>query len=299
MKWIPEIRPCPVCDSELFKVLGQRGGRAHRDNLGIEATVVRCKNCMATYAHPMLIPDSNPYAEDTVDNYFANHDSTGKIEMGRIQADHSERILGRKGKILEVGCGRGENLLGVVERGWEGFGVEMTEEFAFVAKSKGIQVEVSSAEESKLLSKENTYDVVILAAILEHLYEPQRILKKIHSALKSDGLVFIDVPNEAALSLAIGNLYMKLKGKDWAINLSPTFPPFHVVGFTPKSLKHILEKTGFEILEMRIQKYSNTLPRGSSLLRKLEYSAMNIVQSIGARVDRGDGIACWARKFRR
>lgn len=44
--------------------------------------------------------------------------------------------------------------------------------------------------------------------------------------------------------------YEGLRDRDWAMNLSPTFPPYHVVGFTPKSLRRALRATGFEVVEL-------------------------------------------------
>jgi SAM-dependent methyltransferase len=292
--WKKEYRPCPVCGDKEFKILGQRGGRAHRDGIGEETTIVRCRNCGSTYANPSIIPLSNPYTD--ADGYFSTHDSMSRTAEGKRLAAKAESFLKGKGKILEIGCGRGENLFGARQAGWEVYGIEMTEEFAVAAQEKGIEIEISSAEESKLLGRKDFFDVIFLVAILEHLYDPNEVLKKVYRSLKPGGVIFIDVPNEAALNLAIGNLYMRMRGRDWAINLSPTFPPFHVVGYTPKSLRMIVEKAGFEVLEMEIPKYTNTLPKETSVLRVLEHAGMSVVQHIGAFLGKGDGIICWAKK---
>jgi 2-polyprenyl-3-methyl-5-hydroxy-6-metoxy-1,4-benzoquinol methylase len=294
MKWKKEIRNCPVCESGDFKTLGQRGGNAHRDGIGEETTVVRCKACGSTYARPMMIPLENPYSD--TEKYFSTHDSNQRIAEGKRLALIAESILGHQGKVLEIGCGRGENLIGAVQAGWEAFGVEMTEEFAELGRSNGIEIEIASAEESKLLEKPDYFEAILLVAILEHLYNPVEILRKVYGALKPGGVIFIDVPNEGALNLAVGNIYMRARGRDWTINLSPTFPPFHVIGYTPKSLRLIIERAGFEILELAVPKYTNTLPKGSSVLRRVEHAGMSFVQTVGALVGKGDGLVCWARK---
>jgi hypothetical protein len=85
-------------------------------------------------------------------------------------------------------------------------------------------------------SLNRTYDVVLLPAILENLYTPMQTLRRAYHALASRGLIYVEVPNEGLLTTIAANLYRRLQGRNWAQNLSPTFPPYHVVGFTPKSL---------------------------------------------------------------
>ncbi len=112
-----------------------------------------------------------------------------------------------------------------------------------------MRVEVADALVAQSLSEE--WDVILLAAVLEHLYEPMPVLRRVRDALRPGGLVYIDVPNECALYTRVGNLYQRLRGRDWAVNLSPTFPPFHVVGFCPESLKRALQTAGLRDGERR------------------------------------------------
>jgi 2-polyprenyl-3-methyl-5-hydroxy-6-metoxy-1,4-benzoquinol methylase len=291
-RWHPEIRPCPICGSREAKKIGARGGRAHREGKGVETHVVKCKNCRAIYTHPTLIPETNPYAKESADEYFQLHDSQQKVLQGEALAAFAEKVLGATGKMLELGCGRGELLAGAANRGWEVHGVELTEGFAEVARAQGVQVEASSVEACKSLDA--TYDVVLLAAILEHLYDPMQTLERVRNALRPGGLLFVDVPNESSLTMRFGNLYQRACGRDWSINLSPTFSPFHVVGFSPQSLRRTLNSVGFRIHTLAVPKWSNDLPPGKNMREKIERSALSIVQSIGERVGMGDGIICWA-----
>lgn len=291
-QWRAEDRPCPVCGSRIAKRIGARGGRAHREGKGVETQVVRCKDCEVFYTQPTLIPESNPYAKESADEYFQLHDSRKKILQGEALAAFAEKVLAGTGKMLELGCGRGELLVGAANRGWVVYGVEMTKDFAEVARTHGVEVECSSIQECKLLNQ--TYDVVLLAAILEHLYDPLETLKRVRNALRPGGLIFIDVPNESSLTMRVGNMYMRARGKDWSVNLSPTFPPFHVVGFSPASLRRVLNSLGFRIHTLTVPKWNNALPQGKNITQKIERFALSIVQSIGERIGMGDGITCWA-----
>lgn len=291
-RWRAEDRPCPICGSRKAKRIGARGGRAHREGKGVETQVVTCKGCGVFYTQPTLIPESNPYDKETADEYFSLHDAENKTHRGEILAISAEEILGGTGTMLELGCGRGEFLVGAANRGWKVYGVEMTEAFANVARTHGVEVERSSIQESKLLDQ--TYDVVLLVAILEHLYDPLETLKRVRNALRPGGLIIVDVPNESSLTMRFGNMYMRARGRDWSINLSPTLSPFHVVGFSPASLRQTLESVGFRIHKLVVQKWNNDLPAGKNATQKLERSVMSIVQSVGAYIGMGDGITCWA-----
>src|SRR5258706_16018563 len=102
-------------------------------------------------------------------------------------------MLGRPGSMLELGCGRGELLRGAANRGGRVRGVEMTEEFARIATEKhGLEIERTSIERSQRLGE--SYDVVLLAAILEHLYEPAEMVKRVGRRLRRGGVVFFSVP---------------------------------------------------------------------------------------------------------
>ena len=291
-RWFLEDRPCPVCGSRRARKLGARGGAAHHALSGVETNVVKCKDCKVIYTHPTLIPETNPYESKTAEEYFQLHDEQQKVLQGEQLAAFAEKILGRPGRILELGCGRGELLKGAANRSWTAFGVEMTEDFIRVARSQGVEIEYSSIENCKSLDQ--TYDVVLLAAILEHLYDPMETLRRIKNALRPGGLLFIDVPNEASLTMRIGNLYMRARGKNWVVNLSPTFAPFHVVGFSPTSLRNTLDSIGFEIHTLDVPKWRNALPRAVTTEQKIERLGLSVVQYIGSLLGMGDGITCWA-----
>jgi SAM-dependent methyltransferase len=165
----------------------------------------------------------------------------------------------------------------------------------FAAANPELPVEVASVEEAQSLDGNQKYDVVLLAAILEHLYDPAACLSRVRRCLADDGLVFIDVPNECSLWSRTGNAYFRLRGRDWATNLSPTFPPFHVVGFCPTSLRRMLLSCGFSVESLRSERWSNALPARRGLLAKLEHLGSSAVLSAGQVLGMGAGITCWAR----
>ena len=290
MEWVPENRDCPICGSNQRKTIGKRGGKSHRTGLGEETTVVRCKDCTALYTYPTLLPVGNPYNESDFEDYFLHDPDDSKVRAGGNLARRAEKLNGKKGRVMEVGCGGGGMLQGFLNHGWQCTGVEMTEAYARIAEARGLTIIRKPIEEAELTDK---FDVVILPAIIEHLYEPVEMLRKCVDAVRPGGFVHIEAPNESALALASGNLYNKLKGRDWTINLSPTFPSFHVVGFNPKSIKRLIKSANLELISLELTLYNVTLPDNVPII---ERAGMSILQRLGSLTGRADGISVWAQK---
>ena len=292
-QWRAVYRPCPICGSSATRLLGARGGPAQREGKGIRTYVVRCTECHGVYQRPTLLPNFNPYAEWSPEDYFHDHDSEEKVLRGERLAAFAESVLGEPGRMLEVGCGRGELLRGAANRRWRVRGIEMTEPFARIAREKH-GIDVKSVPFADVDTLGETYDVVLLAGVLEHLYEPIEALNKVRGALRRGGLVFIDVPNECSLLNRIGNAYLRLRRTDWVINLSPTFPPYHVVGFCPLSLQRLLGRMGFRPFQFELYGGNIPLPAGDGGLARFERAGLNGVLSLGKRIGMGIGITCWA-----
>ena len=91
---------------------------------------------------------------------------------------------------------------------------------------------------------------------------------------------------------------MKLRGRDMVVNLSPTFRPFHVMGFSPKSLRNTLVQAGFQIHTMLKPKRNNLIPEGKSIKRKVELASLRFVTLAGRTLGMGDGLECWAMRPR-
>lgn len=254
---------------------------------------MRCRSCHAVYARPAMLPLGNPYEDHSSDVYFRAHDPTAKVVAGTQLVKRAGELLGKKGRMLEVGCGRGETLRIASREGWVARGVEMTPSFLQDADGD-VEIEVARAEDASSFGE--SWDVILFAAILEHLYEPSVVLSRAWRALVPGGLIFIDVPNECSLFTRIGNLYMRFRGRNWATNLSPTFPPYHVVGFCPRSLRGLLASHRFDVVALRTHRWLNECPADSGLLATLERFAIDCVLSAGVYLRMGAGITCWARR---
>ncbi len=104
------------------------------------------------------------------------------------------------------------------------------------------------------------------------------------------------MPNEHGLFFKVGNAYQKLRGRDWSVNLAPTFAPFHVFGFNPKSLKMLLAKYGLAPKVWKVYGGSSLVSRKGGILGRIEGVASRLVTMISNLGEMGTYIETWAVK---
>ena len=294
-RWVEQS--CPVCEAAPAKLIGRRGGRAHREGLGVVCDIWRCSRCGLVFPNPMPVPVGGPdqhYGVDA-DSYFEQHDTGDKVESALGFLRQAERLTGGKGRLLDIGAGRGELLRTARGEGWDAVGIETSSTFAaHAARYSGAEIRQQTLEECGFDA--DSFDVVILAAVLEHLYNPDEIIKEVSRILRRGGALFVDVPNEEGLYFRVGNLYQKIRRRDWVVNLSPTFSPFHVFGFGPKSLRALLNKHGLEPKVWRLYSVRTSVPARGGLASFLERQASEVVLAVSRLGNLGTFIETWAVK---
>ena len=154
-----------------------------------------------------------------------------------LDGDISFHKMCGSGTLLDVGCNEGRGLEFYKKHGYSAEGLELNSKAAEIARNKGFKVYGSTLES---FISDNKYDVVVLSNVLEHSLNPLSMLEHIHKLLNSNGQVWISCPNSQSwLRSAFGRYWI-----NWHV-------PFHVVHFSPNTLKQVLKKSQFEVLEMR------------------------------------------------
>ena len=149
--------------------------------------------------------------------------------------------IGRE--VLDVGCGLGQ-FVDVANRcGWIAEGLELSREAVDFACRQGLAV-----QELDFLSaviKPNSYDLVTLFEVIEHVPNPAEFLYRTGEVVRPGGLVYLTTPNFASLDRF-------LLGRDWKI-----IHREHLTYFTPRTLLALVKKTGcFEILHFETRNVS-------------------------------------------
>lgn len=136
-------------------------------------------------------------------------------------------------RMLDIGCGVGDLLKLAAQDGWTVTGTEISAQAAAKANAY-LQNQVLVGELSSLKLPENSYDLITIYHVIEHLLDPVDILVKIHRLLKPQGMVLVETPN-------MGSLGARLRGKRW----SQITPPEHITYFNPSSLRYALQQAEF------------------------------------------------------
>jgi 2-polyprenyl-3-methyl-5-hydroxy-6-metoxy-1,4-benzoquinol methylase len=157
------------------------------------------------------------------------------------------------GRVLDLGCGRGEFLELMKEAGIEAGGVDISEECVALCRSKGLR-----AEKSDLFVYLNglagaALDGAFLAQVVEHL-PPERIPELIRLAsvrLARGGLLAIETPNPECLAVFATHFLLD---------------PSHTRPIPPALLHFYMEEAGFGKIEIhRLSPAVESLPALASL----------------------------------
>jgi 2-polyprenyl-3-methyl-5-hydroxy-6-metoxy-1,4-benzoquinol methylase len=138
------------------------------------------------------------------------------------------------GRILDVGCGDGFFLRSVKNIGWEVHGIEMSAAAVNRAKSMGVE-QMTCGTFDDASYPENYFDVIRFWSVLEHIHDPVATLAKVRRLLKPGGLLVLQVPNYRSAAA-------RWAGPRW----TAWDVPRHLYHFSSRSLKTLLEKSGFK-----------------------------------------------------
>jgi SAM-dependent methyltransferase len=180
----------------------------------------------------------------------------------------------KKGRLLDVGCGDGDFLLGMQERGWQVHGLDISPVAVDLARRKGLDVfqgELASADYER-----HSFDLITMWDVLEHLHDPASELQQVAKLLKPSGRFVVTIPNPHSLDFWIF-------GKTW----TGLDTPRHLYVYNRPALLRLLEGAGLEVVSARCvtggQRVSTWSmewlideriqnPRLNSLLKRLIYS---------------------------
>jgi 2-polyprenyl-3-methyl-5-hydroxy-6-metoxy-1,4-benzoquinol methylase len=140
------------------------------------------------------------------------------------------------GRLLDVGCNEGRGLTFYSINGFQAEGLEINERAAAVARRRGFTVYNTPLEE---FSPANHYDVVVLANVLEHAFDPPAMLTQVRRLLSPQGQVWISCPNASSY-------WRRLFRRHW-INWHV---PFHLWHFSPATLKEVLGRAHFRVVNL-------------------------------------------------
>lgn len=154
-----------------------------------------------------------------------------------LKINFFKKNLSKNDKILEIGTGNGQ-LLSIIKSKLKtlNLGIEIIEKDKNVIKKlkkSGFKVNENYFEFAML--KPNTYKLIIMNQVIEHLKYPNQCFKKLNKIIKKNGILFIETPTIDSIK--------KIREKSLWGGLHA---PRHMYIYNKTSLIKLLRKNGFK-----------------------------------------------------
>jgi 2-polyprenyl-3-methyl-5-hydroxy-6-metoxy-1,4-benzoquinol methylase len=220
---------CRVCESRAVRPLCVKG----------PATYYLCRGCDTVFQYPL------PSAEEMIryaDTQYREGVYQDYVRAREMKHQHFRARLGEfatrfppPGRLLDLGCSCGYFLDVALERGYDAYGVEFSEE-AIAAAQPATRQRIRRANVNDAGGDHpHEYDVVTAFDIVEHVEDPIAFLVEIAGMLVPGGGVVLSTPDT-------GHVLRYVMGARW-----PMLQPMqHTTLMSRLGLRMALERAGFQ-----------------------------------------------------
>lgn len=171
--------------------------------------------------------------------HHQQHRKEGFVLLGNERGNFLSQKIGEEKKVLDIGC-RDGSLTKYFTLNNEVWGADIDAHALNVAqKNLGIKVKQMDLNGDWEDLPENYFDAVVAAEVLEHLYFPDLVVKKIVNVLKPGGCFFGSVP----FAYSFQNRLRFLLGRK---HNTPLADPTHINHFTYHELVEILDNNFYK-----------------------------------------------------
>ena len=236
---LEKISSCQICKGTSFKdFLRVIDHNVSGDSFNIS----ECSRCGFRFTNPR--PKEETIGRYYKSNNYISHSSSKKGLINKIyhivrnyqfkkKTDLiTSRIETYEKKVLDIGCGTGDFINYLTEKGWVAAGIETDSGARKIAAEKNHQRVFENIEK---LNGEK-FDVITMWHVLEHVYDLNTFLKSIYTLLNDKGLLVVGVPNNASYD---AEFYKE--------NWYAYDPPIHLSHFRIKNISELAKTHNFKI----------------------------------------------------
>lgn len=229
----------------------------------VDSSIMLCLECSHHYLSPII-------EENTIKDYY-NRINSEYYDYIPSHARKNEDLkilsavqkLKPKGNVLEIGSGNGFLLNLFKENGYQCTGIEPSPKASEYAKNT-LNLNILNTFLTKDTFAENSFDVVLLMDVLEHIYRPIELFNQCNKILKKGGIIVV-------LTGDIDSLNAKFwKNKWFYFNYWE-----HISFFSRTSIEYLLLKTDFKLI-----KYSIFNHTGSYIFNLYKFFIHNILMNM-------------------
>ncbi len=246
------------------KIMNEKENYKPTDSdFAVYSDIVQCDKCGLAYCNMHLpkIQLVKKYREVIDPAYLSEQKQREKTF--RLYLKYIGKTLST-GKILEIGSNAGFFLNQAKKAGYEIEGIEPNTWAADYIK-KTFKLKIINKNIDDMVFKEK-FDAIVMFDVIEHLYDPFKVVKKLSTCLKKGGSLFMTTPD-------IGSLSAKIQGKKWY-----ALRQQHIYYFSKRSMSIMLEKAGLETKKFI---YSLHFFSIGYLLKQLKFPFQKFMSAIG------------------
>lgn len=158
-------------------------------------------------------------------------------------------MISREKRVLDIGPGNGLFMLLLRELGFTDIeGLEISQVFLDVLRSKNLVGHIGNIVTGDGLEHLSPpYDVVLMMDVLEHLEDPERALNNARELMANNGLLHLTVPICDSIFDRVLRIKRRISREQQVQKMDET----HIHAFSQEVLVKLLERTQFEVREVR------------------------------------------------
>lgn len=193
---------------------------------------------------------------------YQSHLHTDKTNA-KYRADIAWALLSAQcdpSSLLDIGCGSGELLKCASREGVNDIhGVDQDASYLAELDQIGINLQQLDIEAEPLPYADQYFEAVTCLEVLEHLYDPLRLVQEVARVLKPGGIAVISVPNPYAIIARLHVLFGK--------NISPPLTVGgHIKFFQEKDLRRMCTAAQLDIQQIKGYPYPTAVKRYGRLI---------------------------------
>lgn len=184
------------------------------------------------------IQDPTEITRESYDEVAHKYDEVyGDNLIYQNELDDFLRYINAGSKILDVGCGSGNVVNYLVEKGFDVVGIDISPNMIDIAKRKNTVAKFELMDMRDMTFMNSSFDSIVSIFSLVHLtkQEVPEILKKFNDLLRKDGNLFVGVSEGTGEGFVDEHLELNQR--------------YYYKYFTKDELRELLEKVGFQVLK--------------------------------------------------
>ena len=228
---------CRVCHQPLKFIKNLQGNR-----IAVPIPLYACYNCHTMFTHPKEFMAQRQFDDFDMD-WYLKRKPKAQNKITNVLHKMTKMSIKHEGKFLDIGCGLGYSMEVAKNYGYETFGVEPLVAAANHAIDE-LHLNVKKGFFDPKDYPANSFDLIWLDQVLEHVYEPDKLFADIITILKPGGIFFLGLPNVDWMWLLLTQAKLTPK-----INVFND-PEEHINYYQRKSIEYLSKQNGVVIADL-------------------------------------------------